>query len=290
MPVSLNYDSPTALQSFLDSRGFNALKRWGQNFLINAGARHQILKALELTPGEPVWEIGPGLGALTHELIRESGPLTVFEIDPGYVSFLTEELGGYPGFRVVEGDMIKTWKRVAEADGLPKVVGNLPYNAASAIVAEFVESGRLPACFVVTVQLEMAQRMTASPGSKNYSSFSILCQSAFTLDDIVTLKPGSFYPAPEVTSRVVRLRPHNRYPGLKAQRFALFVRECFSRRRKTIRNNVTGAAAALNVSEQTLTQAFAACGVDLSLRAEVLSVETFVAVFRALETAAESTS
>jgi len=281
LPVSLNYDSPAALQAFLDDRGFNALKRWGQNFLINAGARKQILAALELKPGEPVWEVGPGLGALTHHLVAQGHPLTVFEIDPGYAAFLRDEFGSSPGFQLVEGDVVKTWKTQPLAR--TKCVGNLPYNAASAIVADFVEGGFFPEVFVVTVQLEMAQRMTATPSNKNYSSFSVLCQSAFRLDDVVTLKPGSFYPAPEVTSRVVRLRPHGLYPGLDHGRFSTFVRECFSSRRKTLRNNLPGAASALHVSDDALRAAFATAGVDLSLRAETLSVKTFVSVFQALE-------
>jgi 16S rRNA (adenine1518-N6/adenine1519-N6)-dimethyltransferase len=286
LPVSLNYDSPAALQAFLDDKGYNALKRWGQNFLINAGARKQIIGALELAPGEPVWEVGPGLGALTHHLVAAGHPLTVFEIDPGYAGFLREEFGSASaGFQLVEGDVVKTWK-TQPLTGI-KCVGNLPYNAASAIVADFVEGGFFPAVFVVTVQLEMAQRMTAKPGNKNYSSFSVLCQSAFRLDDVVTLKPGSFYPAPEVTSRVVRLRPHHLYPGLDHGRFSRFVRECFSSRRKTLRNNLPGAASALNVSEAALTAAFAATKIDLGLRAETLTVEQFIRVFLGLSSEAE---
>lgn len=284
LPVSLNYDSPAALQAFLDSQGYNALKRWGQNFLINAGARKQILAALELGPGEPVWEVGPGLGALTHHLVAAGHPITVFEIDPGYSGFLRDEFGGAAaGFTLVEGDVVKTWKTQAPPSGLGvKTVGNLPYNAASAIVADFIEGGFFPEVFVVTVQLEMAQRMTASPGSKNYSSFSVLCQSVFRLDDVVTLKPGSFYPAPEVTSRVVRLRPHLRFPGLDHARFSRFVRECFSSRRKTLRNNLPGAAAALKVTDAALTSAFGVAGIDLGLRAETLTVDRFVQVYQAL--------
>lgn len=281
MPLSLNYDSPASLQAFLDDRGFNALKRWGQNFLINAGARKQILAALDLLPGEPVWEVGPGLGALTHHLVEAGHPLTVFEIDPGYITFLKDEFGSSPaGFQVVEGDVVKTWKS-QPLSGM-KTVGNLPYNAASAIIADFIEGGFFPEVFVVTVQLEMAQRMTASPGSKNYSSFSILCQAVFRVDDVVTLKPGSFYPAPEVTSRVVRLRPHGFYPGLDHQRFSRFVRECFSSRRKTLRNNLPGAASAIRASDAEVTAAFTSEGIDLGLRAEALTVDQFVAVFRSV--------
>jgi 16S rRNA (adenine1518-N6/adenine1519-N6)-dimethyltransferase len=281
---SLNYDSPASLQAFLADRGYNTLKRWGQNFLINAGARRQIIAALELKSGEPVWEVGPGLGALTHHLVEAGHPVTVFEIDPGYAAFLREEFGSSPGFSVVEGDVVKTWKTAPRTSGGAGVrtVGNLPYNAASAIVADFIEGGFFPEVFVVTVQLEMAQRMGASIGSKNYSSFSVLCQSVFRVEDVVTLRPGSFYPAPEVTSRVVRLRPHGLYPSLDRARFSSFVRECFSSRRKTLRNNLPRAAAILHVSDDALTAAFAKAGVDLGRRAETLPVAEFVKVYEAI--------
>ena len=206
--------------------------------------------------------------------------MTVFEIDPGYVGFLRQEFGDSPNFKVVEGDVVKSWK--SEPQSGTKTVGNLPYNAASAIVAQFIEGGFFPEIFVVTVQLEMAQRMSAAVGTKNHSSFSVLCQSAFTVEDVVTLKPGSFYPAPGVTSRVVRLRPHGRYPGLDHKRFSTFVRECYSSRRKTLRNNIPGAAAALGVGEDVVSQAFLASGVDLGLRAEALAVAKFVEVFQRL--------
>jgi 16S rRNA (adenine1518-N6/adenine1519-N6)-dimethyltransferase len=294
MPVSLNYDSPTDLQAFLDDRGFNALKRWGQNFLINRGARTRILDALELAPGEAVWEVGPGLGALTHELVSRGHPLTVFEIDPGYALFLRSEFGETPsGFELHEGDVIKTWRSALPADvrspGI-KCVGNLPYNAASAIIADFVEGGYFPGVFVVTVQREMADRMTATVGTKNYSSFSVLCQTVFRLTDVMVLKPGSFYPAPEVTSRVVKLVPHNEYPSLDHKRFSMFVRECFSSRRKTLRNNLPGAAAALRVTDDALKNAFVSEGIDLSRRAETLSVTEFVRVYAATSPASSSRS
>ncbi|MEI8094745.1 MAG: 16S rRNA (adenine(1518)-N(6)/adenine(1519)-N(6))-dimethyltransferase RsmA [Spirochaetales bacterium] len=283
MPVSLRYDSPTDLQAFLDSRGFNALKRWGQNFLINPGARAQIVAALDLQPGEPVWEVGPGLGALTHHLVEAGHPLTVFEIDPGYAVFLREEFGDSPaGFTLLEGDVIKTWRGALEPEarspGL-KCVGNLPYNAASAIVADFVEGGYFPQVLVVTVQKEMADRMTATVGTKNYSSFSVLCQSVFGLTDVLVLKPGSFYPAPEVTSRVVKLVPHQKWPELDHKLFSVLVRECFSSRRKTLRNNLPGAAAALRLTDDALKNAFLGQGIDLGRRAETLTVEEFVRVY-----------
>jgi 16S rRNA (adenine1518-N6/adenine1519-N6)-dimethyltransferase len=103
----------------------------------------------------------------------------------------------------------------------------------------------------------------------------------------MVLKPGSFYPAPEVTSRVVKLVPHDLYPGLNQKRFSVLVRECFSSRRKTLRNNLAGAAAALRVSEDALKNAFLSQGIDLARRAETLTIEEFVRVYSSLNPAAK---
>lgn len=279
-PVGLNYDSPSDIRQLLDSLGLNTLKRWGQNFLINAGARAKILGALDLQPGEPVWEVGPGLGAMTHTLVAQKHPLTVFEIDPGYIDFLTKEFGSASaGFRVVAGDVVKTWKREIPAEGhWPKVIGNLPYNAASAILGSFIEGGFFPPTLVITVQKEMADRMTASVGSKNYSSFSILCQSAFVVTNKGDLKPGSFFPPPEVTSTIIQLKPHRQYDIKDRVQFHTLVREIYSSRRKTLRNNIPGTATALRIDEKALLQAFLDEGIDLKLRAETLTIKQFVAL------------
>ncbi len=295
--VPLNYDSAADLQAYLEARGLNALRRWGQNFLINPGARNQILKAVELAPGEPVWEIGPGLGALTHQLLAEGHPVTAFEIDPGYVEILKEELGASPaGLCLVWGDAIKTWRRVR--DGVPlepgapewpdfsrkvhRVVGNLPYNAASAILGDFLEGGFVPEVFVVTVQKEMADRMVAQPGTKNYSSFSVMIQAAYTAKAVVTLRPGSFHPAPEVTSTVVQLKAHHRWPEVQGVLFSRFVRECYASRRKTLKNNLGRVASVLHYSDQQVSDAFEAQGISLGVRAETLTVEQFVTVYQKL--------
>ena len=262
--------------------GLGPRKRWGQNFLINRGAREKIIRLLEIQEDEKVWEIGPGLGAMTKMAAAYPTDFTAFEIDPGYVEYLTRAMAEFPRFKIVAGDFLKTWKDEVEKSGKPdKVLGNLPYNAASAIIADFVENDLLPSRLVLTVQSEMGDRMTASCGSKNYSSFSILCQSAFSVKDCGVLNPGSFYPIPRVASRIVMLTPHGKYsdmqdPGL----FQKLIRDIFVSRRKTLRNNLSAMAGHRFSAwgKETLFQVFEEEGIALTLRPERVSVESYVKI------------
>lgn len=283
MNAPVNYDSPKDIRELLDSLGFNTLKRWGQNFLINGGVRQRIIQDLELAPGEPVWEIGPGLGAMTWGMLSAGNPVTAFEIDPGYCQFLTDQFRQLP-FRIVYGDVLKTWKEEAAGlQGPVKVMGNLPYNAASAILGDFCDAGFLPPLGIFMVQKEMAQRLTAKVGEKNYSSFSVAVQAYFDVQTRIEVRPGSFFPPPEVNSTVVRLVPHGRLAIGNKKLFSQVVRESFSSRRKTLRNNVGGIARVTGLSAQVILQAFEAQGIDLGRRAETLTPGDFAGISARLE-------
>ncbi len=262
--------------------GLGPRKRWGQNFLINRGAREKIIKLLDIQENERVWEIGPGLGAMTKMAAEFPADLTAFEIDPGYVEYLGRAMKEYPRFRIISGDVLKTWKNEAQSAGKPdKVLGNLPYNAASAIIADFIENDLFPSRLVLTVQSEMGDRMTAEYGTKNYSSFSILCQSAFDVKDCGVLNPGSFYPVPRVASRIVMLTPHGKYNEMKdPELFHRLIRDIFVSRRKTLRNNLTAMAGQRfrDFSKETLFDCFEQEGIPLTLRPEKVPVETYVRI------------
>lgn len=277
--LDLNYDSPTEIKILLEMMGLGPRKRWGQNFLINPGARKRIVDLLEIQPGETVWEIGPGLGAMTGSILDKQADLTAFEIDPGYIEYLTMALG-HRGLKLVHGDVMKTWKKHWENVGPPaKILGNLPYNAASAIIGDLLESARIPERMVFLVQKEMGDRMKAVSGTKNYSSFSVLCQYRCRISDKGKLSAGSFYPAPRVDSKIVSLEPNPDMP--QAKDFPLFlklVRGLFSSRRKTLKNNLSRMAAQGFVSGRMdlLEKAFEMEKVNLGERPEKLKVQQFV--------------
>jgi 16S rRNA (adenine1518-N6/adenine1519-N6)-dimethyltransferase len=236
----VNYDSPRELRAFLEERGLGMRKKFGQNFLVNPGAREELLEALEIKAGDEVWEIGPGLGAMTRGLLQRGGKLTAFEIDPGFCGVLRGLFGESENFRLIEGDALKTWPH-AGGGGEEELylLGNLPYNAGAAILGDFIEKGRFFKRIVVTVQKEAAARMAAKPGSGDYSSFSVLCASVYDLKPLRVIKGASFYPVPRVDSRGVRLDLLPPGERVKPPVFYPLVRALFSSRRKTIKNSLS---------------------------------------------------
>lgn len=263
------YDSPKALKAYLEKRGFAMQKKFGQNFLVSPSAREKIASLLGAGEGDRVWEIGPGLGSLSSAILASGARLTAFEIDRGFIAALGEIFADRPGFRVVEGDFLKTWRTELAAAGMPDAVcGNLPYNAAGAFMADFAETEFRPRRMVFTVQKEGADRMRAKPGNENYSSFSVLCQSVYAIKSETELGPGCFWPVPEVTSSVVSVVPRSDFPALADRAlFLRLTRSLFLSRRKTIQNNLK--AAGLPGYGEALEKA----GIDPMARAETLSPE-----------------
>jgi 16S rRNA (adenine1518-N6/adenine1519-N6)-dimethyltransferase len=286
---SIEYDSPVALRRFLDERGLGMQKKFGQNFLVNRGARERLLEALGACVGDVAWEVGPGLGAMTSGLLERGVSVTAFEIDRGFAAALRDLFIDRPSFRLIEGDVLRTWRAEAAAGLPPFFVGNLPYNIAATLLATFIEDGAVFDRAVVTVQKEVARRMTAKPGEEDYSSFSILCSSAYRVSPLMTLKPGSFYPAPNVDSAAVIME--RRTDGTMEHLPRLFrqlVRALFSSRRKTVRNNLETYATSLGAgsrSSEITAAALAAARIDPSIRAETLDIASFAALATALEAA-----
>ena len=279
-----DYNSPAELKTFLDSHGFSMQKKFGQNFLINADARTRLIDALDIKEGTKVWEVGPGLGSMTSEILERGADLTVFEIDRGFASLISgffEDYSKKNTFRIIEGDVMKTWKKQLEQTSLPdRFFGNLPYNIAAAIIADTIENNvRFERC-VFTVQKEVAQRMCAKPGSADYSSFSALCQWSYDVKPLLDLAGGNFWPKPNVESRAVVFSKKSDFPACKNP--ALFVkmqRALFSSRRKTVRNNLSQFLSNNDLAVSCLEKA----GIDIMKRAEVLSLEELLKLSDVIE-------
>lgn len=271
-----DYDSPVALKNFLDERGMAMQKKFGQNFLVNANARERLVDALELKKGTKVWEIGPGLGSMTSIILERKADLTAFEIDRGFCSALEDIFQDKKNFSLVPGDVLKNWKKQLEEKGAPeRLFGNLPYNIASAILADMIEENIRFDIVVVTVQKEVAMRMAAKPKDDDYSSFSVLCQWAYDVEPLMDLAGGSFWPRPNVDSRAVKLTKKKDFPRCKDVSFFLkFMRSLFVLRRKTIKNNLTQFYSS---SEKAL-KVLEAAGVSPLTRAETLSVEEILRI------------
>ncbi|ULQ60064.1 16S rRNA (adenine(1518)-N(6)/adenine(1519)-N(6))-dimethyltransferase RsmA [Brucepastera parasyntrophica] len=283
MSVLPNYDSPLALKTFLQEHGMAMQKKFGQNFMINPSIRRRLVDSLDLNECSTVWEIGPGLGAITSDLFSRTENVLVFEIDRGFVAALKEFFRNRNSFTVVEGDVLKNWKQAVSAYGLPdRLIGNLPYNIAATIIADMISEGERIDTMVITVQKEVAQRMTAKPDTEHYSSFSVLCQWAYSVETITDIAAGAFWPRPNVTSRAVKMKKKTEWPCCSdTALFQSILRGLFSSRRKTIKNNFTAWLASSTYygnredSENIVRNMLSGLAIDPGRRAETLTVLDF---------------
>lgn len=269
-----DYNSPAELKKFLENNGMSMQKKFGQNFLINENARKKLIDSLSISANTTVWEVGPGLGAMTEEILSRGANLTVFEIDKGFANFLNQFFSDYiknEKLKIVEGDVLKTWKKTLAENGKPeRFFGNLPYNIAATLIADTIENDVRFEKAVFTVQKEVAIRALAKPGTQDYSSFSILCQWAYDLSTIMDLGGGNFWPRPNVDSRAFSMVSKSEFPCCQNPKlFIKLQRALFSSRRKNVRNNLTNflsnAEKALNALEKA--------GIEPTKRAETLPIK-----------------
>lgn len=278
MTLHPDYNSPSEIKNFLESNGLAMQKKFGQNFLINENARKRIIDALDITENSSVWEVGPGLGCMTEEILLRGALLTAFEIDRGFAECLKNFFDSYAEkFSLVEGDVLKTWKKERAAfsektgkENPDRFFGNLPYNIAATLIADTIENQvRFDKC-VFTVQKEVAKRMTAKPGTEDYSSFSVLCSWAYDINNVIDLAGTNFWPKPNVDSRAVLFTKKEGFPDCENPKlFCKMQRSLFSSRRKNVKNNLGIFLSSAEKAEYALDKA----KIMPSLRAEVLTLE-----------------
>ena len=279
-----DYNAPSVLAAVLDEHGFGMQKKFGQNFLINAHIRQGLVSALGLSAGNTVWEVGPGLGSMTSLLLEAGTDVTVFEIDRGFVRLLTSYFGSNPLFHLIEGDVLKTWKAEYPRQVPDAFFGNLPYNIAAKLIAATIEAECFFNRMVITVQKEVGLRMTAAPGSADYSSFSVLCQWAYDVEPIRDIAPAAFWPKPNVESRALRfIKKQSPQPVRDARLFLTLVRGLFGARRKTVKNNLSTLLAARGKKVLLAEALLKEASIDPAARAESLTVYDFIRLSDILE-------
>jgi 16S rRNA (adenine1518-N6/adenine1519-N6)-dimethyltransferase len=267
---------------------FRPRRRWGQNFLVNAGAIDAIVAALGPDPSDRVLEIGPGSGALTRRLIGRVEALTAIEIDPHLAAGLGDELAAHPTstrVTIVQGDILDrdVAALLTEMGASPRhparVLGNLPYNIATTVILRLLTERSLLSDLLVMVQREVAARILSPPGRKTYGGLSVLCQAFAKTESVIRLKPGSFRPRPRVESEVVRLILRDPGGAAAENPAALsdLLRLAFAHRRKKLLNNL--AARLGGRRSETLLRAAA---LDPAVRPEGVSVDGFLALLKAL--------
>jgi 16S rRNA (adenine1518-N6/adenine1519-N6)-dimethyltransferase len=266
--------------------GLAAKKAWGQNFLRDRSVLSRIVAAARATAEDVVVEIGAGLGALTAALAHAEPPparILAIERDPDMLAVLAGELGGDPRIEIVAADAAHfDFATAARAAGRPLIViGNLPYQIASVLVLALIEAGRggAVARAIVMIQREMAQRIVAPPGSRVYGRLTVAITQHAEARILFNVRPGSFHPAPAVTSSVLSLvpRPTPLAPTRDPALFEAVVKQAFATRRKMLRR-----ALAARFGEEISGAALAASGIAGTKRAEELSVADFARLADAL--------
>lgn len=254
-------------------------KKLGQNFLIKRGIVDEIVKAADLQEGEPVLEIGPGIGTLTQGLAQSGANVTAIELDTRLLEVLDTTLAQYSNVTIVHGDVLKLDVPSIMNNEPFKVVANLPYYITTPIIMSLLES-RLPIeRLVVMVQKEVALRMVAKPGTKDYGALSVAVQYYTKPDIVLDVPPKSFLPAPAVTSSVIRCVLRNKPPVdvVDEKLFFRVVKAGFAQRRKTFANTMK----TTGLSKDRIEELLAKANIDGQRRGETFTLQEFADVANA---------
>lgn len=255
-------------------------KKLGQNFLIKRSIVDEIVKAADLQEGEPVLEIGPGIGTLTQGLAQSGANVTAIELDTRLLEVLDTTLAQYSNVTIVHGDVLKLDVPSIMNNEPFKVVANLPYYITTPIIMSLLES-RLPIeRLVVMVQKEVALRMVAKPGTKDYGALSVAVQYYTKPDIVLDVPPKSFLPAPAVTSSVIRcvLRDKPPVDVVDEKLFFRVVKAGFAQRRKTFANTMK----TTGLSKDRIEELLAKANIDGQRRGETFTLQEFADVANAL--------
>lgn len=270
------------VKQILSQSGFRFNKQFGQNFLTDKNLLEQIVADAGVSGGT-VLEIGAGAGTLTRELSKRADKVIAYEIDRNLEKVLAITLEDCSNVQVIIGDVMKC--KIADIDRACgadyRVVANIPYYLTSPLIMSFVENSVSVTSLTLTVQKEVADRLNAIPSTKDYGALTVGVQAVADVTVTRTLSRKLFYPEPNVDSAVVRIDMNrNKFDITNRKLFRNTVRSAFAMRRKTLVNNlITGFGINRESAEDTVKQ----CGLSVGCRGEELSVEQFVALYKAIE-------
>jgi len=259
-------------------------KRWSQHFLVDRNILNKVIRTAQVEKEDVVLEVGPGLGEMTLALARQVKRVIAIEIDPKLVAILNKKMKDYPNVEVVKGDILKVdFRQFLKREGHPiKVVANLPYQISTPLLFRFIESKEAFSTFTLMLQKEVAERMVAPPGRKEYGPLSIFIQIFLDVSIRFFIKPSAFFPLPKVESAVVHMvwKEKPMIETKDEEWFKRVVRACFGYRRKTLVN-------ALKHSELFLPEPvelkMEAIGIDPRRRPETLTIQEFAGLAGALK-------
>jgi 16S rRNA (adenine1518-N6/adenine1519-N6)-dimethyltransferase len=283
------------IQGLLQSRRLVPKNKMGQNFLIDLNLLDLVVRTAELTKEDCVLEVGTGTGSLTARLADRAGGVFTVELDPEFYEMSRQLLAGRANVRQMHGDalagknelsrhLLDGWDALARELGLTrrKLVANLPYAIATPLIANLLIAGVPIERMVVMIQWEVAERMVAGPGTKDYGALAILLQSIADVEVVRRIAPANFWPRPLVDSAIVRIKPNaekaKRVPDRSAWR--AFLRDLYTQRRKNLRQALSGWPQGRR-DKKEVDAKLAAAGFDGSARAETLTVEQHLALWAA---------
>lgn len=265
-----NYNTKEIVKKY----GFKFTKSLGQNFLIDDSVVTDIVEGAQVGKEDFVIEIGPGVGTLTRELLKKAKAVCAIELDKSLISILQQELKDFDNFQLINEDALKVnFNEIIGEEKSVKLVANLPYYVTTPIIIILL-TGRYPFnSLTIMIQKEVAERMNASPGGKDYGSISLLVQYYCRTEIIRKVSPVSFIPRPKVDSIVIKLEKLDS-PRVEVEDEKLFfsiIRDAFNMRRKTLSNALKN----VGLSKENLNKAFEEAGIDPRRRGETLSIEEF---------------
>ncbi|KMK74476.1 16S rRNA (adenine(1518)-N(6)/adenine(1519)-N(6))-dimethyltransferase RsmA [Alkalihalobacillus pseudalcaliphilus] len=286
--------TPARTKEILNKYGFQFKKSLGQNFLIDTNILHNIVDAAKLTSESGVIEVGPGIGALTEQVAKRAKKVVSFEIDQRLLPVLKETLQPYPHIEIVHSDILKADIQATIAEKFEEgqdlmVVANLPYYVTTPILMKLLEEKLPLRGIVVMIQAEVAERISAKPGTKEYGSLSLAAQYYAVAEKVMTVPASVFVPRPKVDSAVLRLTIRKETPVNVTDEDFFFkvIQSSFANRRKTILNNLIHNFASKEKKPE-IEQSLAEANIDPKRRGETLSMEEFAALSEALWTRFQS--
>ena len=272
--------NPKNTIEILQKYNFHFQKKFGQNFLIDTRVLEKIVSAANITKDDCILEIGPGIGTMTQYLAEHAGKVVAVEIDDNLIPILNDTLSAYDNVEIIHNDILKVdIAALAEKynNSRPlKVVANLPYYITTPIIMGLFEKHVPLESITVMVQKEVAERMQTGPGSKDYGALSLAVQFFAEPYIVANVPPNCFMPRPNVGSAVIRLTSHKTAPVTVSNEKLMFslIRAAFNQRRKTLVNAINNYSE-LSFSKDDITTALTACGFDVNIRGEALSLKDF---------------
>ncbi len=282
--------TPAQIKRLFKEYGLSPKKWLGQNLLTDLSYLNAIVESGRIAPGDRILEIGAGLGVLTERLAAAGAQVWALEVDSGFFKIVSERFAHEPAVHLIHTDALKfNYAQLAQVNGRLKVVANLPYNISSRLIFRFHELRNVFDSLIILLQKEVAERLCAEAGTKDYGILSVLLGWDASVEALFDIPPHAFYPQPHVVSTVVRISfKHAEHDDLHDPKlFTKLVKTAFQGRRKTLRNTLKNTTP-FELSSEDFAAAAQRAHIDMSLRAENLTSQDYVNFTNALVEARKS--